>query len=99
MTNPFELIERRLSAIEDVLQDLRRNPAPATAPGNALPFLSAAEVKQMTGWPNGTFYAKVAQMPEGVVIRGRSKRLVFDRARLIEWLKTPVVPGQPVSNS
>lgn len=53
------------------------------------PILSAEQVKDMTGWPNGTFYAKVAQMPDGVVIRGKSKRLLFDREKFMLWLKNP----------
>lgn len=46
----------------------------------------------LTGWPSGTFYQKVAQMPEGVVIRGKSKRLLFDMELFVKWLKTPVQP-------
>ena len=84
--NPFELIDRRLSAIEHVLQEIRQQksePAPSTEPS---PIISSEHVKAMTGWPDGTFYQKVHQMPEGVVIRGKSKRLLFDRAKLIAWL-------------
>lgn len=90
MSNPFEPINARLNNLEaltlEVLQLLRRtniNPAPAT---DAVPILSSAQVKAMTGWPDGTFYQKVGQMPEGVVIRGKSKRLLFDRAKFISWL-------------
>ena len=91
MSNPFEIIERRLSAIEGVLQDLRRNAStPASPAADAAPVLSSEQVKKMTGWPDGTFYQKVSQMPEGVVIRGKSKRLLFDRELFMQWLKTPV---------
>lgn len=93
MVNPYEVIDRRLSAIEQVLQELRRNQqsTPADIPTTIAPILSAKQVKDMTGWPNGTFYAKVAEMPADVVIR-RSKRLLFDRENLLVWLKTPVKP-------
>ena len=90
MVNPYELIDRRLSAIESVLQELRlqrNNAQPVVATS---PILSADQVKEMTGWPKGTFYAKVAQMPEGVVIRGKSRRLLFNREKFMQWLQTPV---------
>jgi len=94
MTNPYEVIDRRLSAIEQVLQELRQQKLfpPATPPGPSAPITSAKQLKDMTGWPNGTFYAKVAEMPEGVVLRGRSKRLMFDTEKLMVWLKTPARP-------
>ncbi|SFF15272.1 hypothetical protein [Spirosoma endophyticum] len=89
MTNPFEVIDRRLSAIEEVLQQLRQQQAyrPSSNFSDTTPIISAAEVKKMTGWPPGTFYAKVASMPAGIVIRNRSKRLLFNRAQLLEWLQ------------
>ena len=91
MINPYELIDRRLSAIESLLQEMRnqRINTHCNTSDTPAPIISANEVKKMTGWPNGTFYAKVAQMPKGVVIR-KSKRLLFDREQLIVWLKTPV---------
>jgi hypothetical protein len=94
MINPYEVIDRRLSAIEQVLQELRQQSisTPLLQPAEAPPILSAAEVKKMTGWPDGTFYAKASKMPEGVVIRGKSKRLLFDREQFMQWLKTPVQP-------
>lgn len=87
MQNPFEIIAARLSNIEALLIDIKHQPStPVNVPADALPILSAKQVKDMTGWPDGTFYQKVHQMPEGVVIRGKSKRLLFDRIKLISWL-------------
>ena len=93
MANPFEVLDRRLSAIEQVLQELRQKQSDTYKPQplNVAPILSSKQVQEMTGWPNGTFYAKVAEMPEGVVIR-KSKRLLFDRENLMVWLKTPARP-------
>lgn len=91
MTNPFDIIDRRLTAIEQVLQDLRQqshHTPSSAADASLIPIISAADVEKMTGWPDGTFYAKVAEMPKGVVIRNRSKRLLFDRALLIAWLQS-----------
>jgi hypothetical protein len=92
MVNPYEVIDRRLSAIEQVLQDLRRNQRTPNVPTPTAPILSAKQVKDMTGWPDGTFYQKVAEMPDGVVIRGKSKRLLFDAEKFMKWLKAPVRP-------
>lgn len=91
--NPYELIDRRLSAIEKVLQELRQQNQVSVYPTHTpdiAPILNAKQIKDMTGWPNGTFYAKVAEMPDGVVIRGKSKRLLFDREAFFTWLKTPI---------
>ncbi len=76
----------------EILQVLRGTAPPSTTPADAAPIMSAKQVKEMTDWPDGTLYAKVATMPEGVVIRGRSKRLLFDRAKFLQWLQTPVKP-------
>lgn len=95
MQNPFEIIAARLSNIEALLIDIKYQPT--TTPysyttADPAPVLSAEQIKEMTGWPKGTFYAKVREMPEGVVIRGKSKRLLFDRAKFLQWLQTPVQP-------
>lgn len=74
----FDCVDR---AIKLNTQSLARTPAT-----DAAPFMSSDQVKKMTGWPDGTFYLKVGQMPEGVVIRGKSKRLLFDRTKFIAWL-------------
>lgn len=93
MDNPFETIAKRLTNIEDLLLDLKHRNVPTSASvttSNIAPILSADQVREMTGWPKGTFYAKVSAMPEGVVIRGKSRRLLFDREKFMQWLQTPV---------
>jgi hypothetical protein len=90
MQNPFEVISNRLSNIEALLIDIKHQPpAPAPSATDTAPVMSSAQVKAMTGWPDGTFYQKVSEMPEGVVIRGRSKRLMFNREPLLTWLNNP----------
>lgn len=91
MENPFEQIDRRLSAIEKVFQDLYqliRLPATKSLGSNLPPILYKKHIQEMTGWPDGTFYAKVREMPPEVVIRGKSKRLLFDRDNFLAWLRT-----------
>ena len=90
--NYYQLISEKLDRIEAALIDLHRPSRPLPETNEIAPILSAKQVKGMTGWPDGTFYAKVAQMPEDVVIRGKSKRLLFDREKFLAWLKEPVQP-------
>lgn len=89
--NPYTIIDRRFNRIEaqqeKILELLASFTNPTPTP--IAPVMSSKQVQGMTGWPNGTFYAKVAEMPEGVVIRGRSKRLMFNTAPLIAWLQAP----------
>ncbi len=94
MDNPFSVLDKRLNTIEtfllEIRQSLREHGTLPQTPSNRPRIGPKSAVQQMTGWPDGTFYAKVHQMPEGVVIRGKSKRLLFDLEKLEEWLKTPV---------
>ncbi len=84
MANPFDIIDRRLSAIEDVLQQLRQQsptPPPHTT-ADAAPILGAKQKKETIGYRD----TNVVQMPEGVVIRGKSERLLFSRDALNRWV-------------
>lgn len=83
-------LSREVADLKDLVRQLI--PSPAYIPTSTAPILSSQEIKQMTGWPDGTFYQKVAEMPDGVVIRGKSKRLLFDREKFVLWLKSPVTP-------
>lgn len=95
-------IEERIASITKELAEIKaqqaetlqllRGTSPFKATTDPAPILSAKQVKNMTGWPDGTFYAKIATMPEGVVIRGKSKRLLIDREKFMAWLQTPVQP-------
>ena len=76
--------------VQEAIQKISISSAPTISVDSA-PVLSSKQVKDMTGWPTSTFYAKVGQMPAGVCIR-KSKRLLFDREKFIKWLKTPVEP-------
>ena len=92
LLSPLRLSELEILIERSVLRALNKaTPVTPPQPVNVAPILSSKQVQEMTGWPNGTFYAKVAQMPEGIVIR-KSKRLLFDREKLMVWLKTPARP-------
>ena len=80
MTNPYELIDRRLSAIESVLQEIRQqsNPAPADEVGGielaqSVTRLSAARI-----------YTLVSKRL--IPHKKRGNRLTFRRAELLAWL-------------
>jgi hypothetical protein len=90
--NYFQILSDRLSNIEALLIDIKHRPQ---TPPNAAPTKRLGSFKDLlalTGWPASTARAKTAIMPDGCVIRGRSKRLVYDLEAVEKWLKTPVQP-------
>jgi excisionase family DNA binding protein len=85
MTNPFEVIETRLSNIETLLLDLKHKPKevePTEQPEQLLTIQQAAELLSLTV---PTLYSKVSkgELP----VMKRSKRLYFSRTELLEYLK------------
>lgn len=85
MTNPFEVIETRLSNIETLLLDLKHQPQtvePTDHPDQFLTIQQAAELLSLTG---PTLYSKVSKAELPVMKRG--KRLYFSRIELLEYLK------------
>ena len=83
MVNPYEVIDRRLSAIEQVLQELRQQRdnhiTPATDENNPLNVEQAAE---FLGVSRQTIYQNIARLPK----RKRFGRLYFFRSELAEYL-------------
>ncbi|KAB7731924.1 hypothetical protein F5984_06800 [Rudanella paleaurantiibacter] len=94
MGHTFEELFTRLSAIEAGQKEIRAlliNRLTSPQSSTHLPRIgSKKDIQAVTGWPDGTIYAKVAQMPSGIVIRGRSKRLLFDLDKFEQWIKTAV---------
>ena len=85
MNNPFEVIEARLSSIENLLLDLKHNPKtvePTEQPEQLLTIQEAAEFLSLTV---PTMYSKVSKGELPVMKRG--KRLYFSRTELLEYLK------------
>jgi excisionase family DNA binding protein len=85
MNNPFEVIEARLSSIENLILDLKHQPAkvePTDQPEQLLTIQEAAEFLSLTV---PTMYSKVSkgELP----VMKRSKRLYFSRTELLEYLK------------
>ena len=85
MNNPFEVIEARLSNIENLILDLKHQPktlAPLEQPEQLLTVQEAAQFLNLT---TPTIYSKVSkgELP----VMKRSKRLYFSSTELMEYLK------------
>ena len=85
MNNPFEVIEARLSSIENLILDLKHQPTkvePTDQPEQLLTIQEAAEFLSLTV---PTMYSKVSkgELP----VMKRSKRLYFSRTELLGYLK------------
>ncbi len=86
MNNPFEVIEARLSSIENLLLDLKHNPQAVEPTDQPEQFLTIDEVATLLHLAKPTVYSKVSknELP-GVCKQG--KRLYFDRQTIIAWIK------------
>ena len=85
MNNPFEVIETRLSSIENLILDLKHNPLrvePTEHPEQLLSIQQAAEFLSLSV---PTLYSKVSKGELPVMKRG--KRLYFSRTELMEYIK------------
>lgn len=85
MNNPFEVIEARLSSIENLILDLKHSPLrvePTEHPEQLLTIQQAAELLSLTV---PTLYSKVSKSELPVMKRG--KRLYFSRTELMEYIK------------
>lgn len=85
MTNPFELIDARLSNIETLLLDLKHQPQqvePTAIPDQLLTIQQAAELLHLSV---PTLYSKVSKRELPCMKRG--KRLYFSQNELVEYVK------------
>ena len=84
MNNPFEVIEARLSSIENLILDLKQptKVEPTEQPEQLLTVQEAAQFLNLTV---PTMYSKVSkgELP----VMKRSKRLYFSSTELMEYLK------------
>ena len=84
MNNPFEVIEARLSSIENLILDLKQpqEVEPTEPPEQLLTVQEAAQFLNLTV---PTIYSKVSkgELP----VMKRSKRLYFSSTELMEYLK------------
>ena len=85
MNNPLELIEARLSCIEDLLLDLKHGPLRVDTTDQPERLLTSREAAEFLSLTVPTICSKVlkGELPE---IR-LGKRLYFSRTELMEYLK------------
>lgn len=93
MKNPFEIIEARLSGIENLILDLK-NPPIQTQPSQ-LPEspIFTKEAAEFIGVAVPTMYSKVSKGE--IPVSKRGKRLYFFHSELLQYLKE----GRKKSNS
>ncbi|WCM42697.1 helix-turn-helix domain-containing protein [Flavobacterium sp. CBA20B-1] len=86
MNNPFEVIEARLSSIENLILDLKHKPQSVEPTNQPEQLLTIDEVAILLHLTKPTIYSKISknELP-GVCKQG--KRLYFDRQTIIDWIK------------
>ena len=94
MSNPFEVIEARLSSIENLILDLKHQPTKVEPTEQHEQLLTVQEAGSLLHLKVPTIYSKNSkgELP-GVCKRG--KRLYFSKQSLIQWVKE----GRKKSNS
>lgn len=93
MINPFEVIEARLSGIENLLLDLKNQPQQTERQKESEQLLTVQEAAKFLNLTVPTIYSKVSkgELP----VMKRSKRLYFSSIELMEYLKV----GRKKTNS
>lgn len=84
MNNPFEIIEARLSNIENLILDLKQ-PKKIEGEEKSEQLLTVQEAAQFLNLTVPTIYSKVSKRELPVMKRG--KRLYFSSTELMEYLK------------
>jgi excisionase family DNA binding protein len=85
MNNPFEVIEARLSSIENLILDLKHRPPTFETINQTEQLLTIQQAAEFLSLSVPTMYSKVSkgELP----VMKRSKRLYFSRTELHEYLK------------
>jgi excisionase family DNA binding protein len=85
MNNPFEVIEARLSSIENLILNLKHQPQKVEPIQQPERFLTIQEASEFLSLSVPTIYSKVSkgELP----VMKRSKRLYFSNSELLEYLK------------
>tara|TARA_Y100000385_G_C12724810_1_gene480213 strand:- start:105 stop:446 length:342 start_codon:yes stop_codon:yes gene_type:complete len=85
MKNPFELIDARLSSIEDILLEIKLPPKEVEPNETPEQFITIQEAAQFLKLTVPTLYSKVSRRELPVMKRGN--RLYFSKYELIDYLK------------
>ena len=85
MSNPFEVLETRLSNIENLLLDLKHKPEKAEHKTQPEQLLTIQQASEFLNLSVHTIYSKVSK--NELPYMKRSKRLYFSRTELLDYLK------------
>lgn len=85
MTNPFEILEARLSNIENLLLDLKHNSKEPISQREVEELLTVKQAAELLKLSVPTIYGYVqrAEIP----VSKRGKRLYFSKQELLDWVK------------
>jgi len=83
MINPFETIDARLTNIECLLLDLKRNPPTENVASEQL--LTIKQAAELLSLSVPTIYGLVAK--QEIPVSKKGKRLYFSKQELTEWIK------------
>lgn len=85
MTNPFEILEARLSNIENLLLDLKHNSKEPILQREAEELLTVKQAAELLKLSVPTIYAYVQR--QEIPVSKRGKRLYFSKQELLDWVK------------
>ncbi len=86
MMNPFEVIEQRLSSIENLLLTIKSQPEEVEPTDHPDQLLNIQQTAEFLNLSVHTIYSKVSRAE--IPYMKRSKRLYFSRTELMNYLKT-----------
>jgi excisionase family DNA binding protein len=85
--NPFEALELRLSNIETILEDIKKNTNDnSNLPDNSEDIGAITLAEKITGLAKPTLYALVSQGKIPFMKKG--KKLYFSRGELLTWIRS-----------
>ena len=85
MTNPFEILEARLSNIENLLLDLKHNTKEPIHQREAEELLTVKQAAELLKLSVPTIYGYVQR--QEIPVSKRGKRLYFSKQELLDWVK------------
>lgn len=83
MNNPFEVIDARLSNIENLLLDLKH--ASTESPTDLNQLLTIQQTGELIKLSVPTIYGYVSR--NAIPFSKRGKRLYFSKAEILDWIK------------
>lgn len=86
MTNPFEVIDKRLSNIENLLLDIKHPPASKVLDESKENFLTITEAASFLKISVNTIYSKVSR--KELPSMKKNGRLYFSNLDLVNYLKS-----------